>query len=368
MRKIRTSATILMGLLAFPALAQPASLPPPAPSQDSLEAASDLTVHHLERMCSPKGMMQYAFGQTGVPGSTRVEQFLSKGFTMPASFAPFVSAKPMSTAWSNRLFQMEYTFRPTDKAQAEAVMMALGKTLASDGGWTQVERTLENTPMSQANAIGWLSFEKAIEADGAPTRVFLALDYSLGEVSLTCSREDLTAAQFGEAFGRLPSGTPRPALPEIPVPLALVASRCGEEAVLADMRGLIAEERFADTFSAKMLERTSYRDRLTTWMMWKLEQSGKIDGMEVAGLVLRASGKASPDGNPLAAMEKLLDMMPIVKRMGSAQKANDPQALCLALVDFQAWISSVDAITLKQTVAAHAALEAKARELGVSLD
>lgn len=117
-----------------------------------------------------------------------------------------------------------------------------------------------------------------------------------------------------------------------------------------------------------MLERTSYRDRLTTWMIWKLDQSGKIETMDIVGIVMNAAGYASPNGNPLAAMEKVLDMMPIVKRMGDARTANDPAALCLSLADFQVWVQEVDAITLKQTEAAHTALESKARELGVSLD
>lgn len=370
MQKRRTLALIMLNCLAFPALAQPQPLPRNAagPVEPQPDAASSLTAAHLERMCSPKGAMQYAFGEASVPGSTKIEQLIAKGFAMPTSFAPFARAQPMSTEWSNRLFQMTYTFRPTDDAAARAFMLAIGTILVQDGGWTQVERDFDNTPMSMINAVGWLSFEKASEADGAPTRVFLALDHSLGEVSLTCSREDLTKAQFGEAFGRLPAGTPRPAVPEIPVPAGLGPDRCGDEAVLAEMRSLIAEERFADTFMARMLERTTYRDRLTTWMMWKLEQSGKVDPMVLVNLTLDAVGGASPGGNPFAAMEKFIDMMPIVTRLGAAEKAEDPQALCLALVDFQGWVRDVDAITLNQTGAAHRALEAKARELGVSLD
>lgn len=370
MQKRRTVALIVLNCLAFPALAQPESLPghPAGPAEPRPDAAAVLTASHLERMCSPQGAMQYGFGETGVPGSTKIERLIAKGFAMPTSFAPFTRAVPMATDWSNRLFQMTYTFREADDAAAETFMLELGAILAREGGWTQVQRDFDTTPISQLNAVGWLSFEKAIEADGAPTRVFLALDHDLGEVSLTCSREDLTAAQFGEAFGRLPPGTPRPAVPDIPVPAGLTAARCGEEAVLAEMRNLIAEDRFADTFMARMLERTTYRDRLTAWMIWKLEQSGKVDPMVLANLTLDAVGDASPGGNPFAAMEKFIDMMPIVTRLGRADKAEDPQALCLALVDFQGWVRDVDAITLKQTDAAHRALEAKARQLGVSLD
>jgi len=368
MQQRRTLALIFLTCLAFPAFAQP--LPGNSADRGVMgpDAAGELTAAHLERMCSPKGAMQYGFGETGVPGSTRIERLIDKGFAMPASFAPFARAVPMATDWSSRLFQMTYTFRQPDDAAAEGFMLAIGKILVRDGGWTQVERDFDTTPMSQLNAVGWLSFEKPVDADGAPTRVFLALDHALGEVSLTCSREDLTAAQFGEAFGRLPAGTPRPAVPDIPVPAGLSAARCGEEAVLSEMRSLMAEERFADTFMARMLERTTYRDRLTTWMMWKLEQSGKVDPMVLANLTLDAVGGASPGGNPFAAMEKFIDMMPIVTRLGQADKAEDPQALCLALVDFQSWVRDVDAITMKQTSAAHRALEAKARQLGVSLD
>lgn len=362
------AAPIMLVLAGFPALAQPLASNAGDAPPNGQSAVSGLTAARLNRMCSPAGMMQYAFGETAVPGSTKVEQIISPGFTMPASFAPFARAKPMATAWSNRLFQMTYSFKLADEEEAQDIMAQIGDVLEEEAGWIYVERDFDNTPLSMISAVGWLSFEKVVEVDGAPTRVFLALDHGLGEVTLTCSREDLTRAQFGEAFGRLPEGTPRPALPEVAIPPALDPVRCADEAVLAGMRDLIAEERFADRFSARMLERTSYRDRLTTWMIWKLDQSGKIDAMEIVGLVMKASGYASPDGNPLAAMEKVLDMLPIVKRMGDAQKAGEPQSMCLALADFQSWIAEVDALTGKQTAAAHAALEAKARELGVSLD
>lgn len=368
MRFSLAAAPILLVLAGFPALAQPVAESPANEAADGPPAAATLTAAQLNRMCSPAGMMQYSFGETGVPGSTKVEQIISPGFAMPASFAPFERAKPMATAWSNRLFQMTYSFKLADEDEAQDIMAQIGEVLEEEAGWTYVARDFDNTPLSMINAVGWLSFEKAVEADGAPTRVFLALDHGLGEVTLTCSREDLTRVQFGEAFGRLPEGTPRPAMPEVAIPPALDPVRCADEAVLAEMRSLIAEERFTDRFSAIMLERTSYRDRLTTWMIWKLDQSGKIDTMEIVGLVMKASGYASPDGNPFAAMKKVLDMLPILKRMGEAQKADNPPALCLALADFQSWIGEVDALTSKQTEAAHGALEAKARELGVSLD
>lgn len=361
------AASLALGMAAS-TLAQPVGDSTSSAASDASVSLANLSAQRLERMCSPKGAMQYAFGETGVPGSTRVEQLITPGLVMPESFAPFENAKPMSTAWSNRLFQMTYSFKLADEELAQDIMSQIGEVLEEDGGWTYVYRDYDNTPMSMISAVGWLSFEKTVEVDGEPTRVFLALDHGLGEVSLTCSREDLTRAQFGEAFGRLPEGTPRPAMPQVDIPASLNATRCADEAVLSEMRDLLAEDRFSDRFSAKMLERTSYRDRLTTWMIWKLDQSGKIETMDIVGLVMEASGYASPTGNPLAAMEKVLDMMPIVKRMGDARTAEDPQAFCLALADFQIWVREVDAITLKQTEAAHVALEAKARELGVSLD
>lgn len=361
------AASLALGMAA-PTFAQPVGDSTSSTATDTPISLANLSAQRLERMCSPNGAMQYAFGETGVPGSTRVEQLITPGLVMPDSFAPFETAKPMSTAWSNRLFQMTYSFKLADEELAQDIMSQIGEVLEADGGWTYVYRDYDNTPMSMISAVGWLSFEKTVEVGGEPTRVFLALDHGLGEVSLTCSREDLTRAQFGEAFGRLPEGTPRPAMPQVDIPASLNATRCADEAVLSEMRDLLAEDRFSDRFSAKMLERTSYRDRLTTWMIWKLDQSGKIETMDIVGLVMEASGYASPTGNPLAAMEKVLDMMPIVKRMGDARTADDPQAFCLALADFQLWVREVDAITLKQTEAAHAALEAKARELGVSLD
>jgi len=116
----------LSARFAVPLLALAAhSLPAPA-----LAAHGDAQVIPpaimLANMCRPQGAMQFAFGQTGVPGSTRAEGMLGRGFGVPRAIAPFQTAQPRSTEWSGHFMEMAYSLPITDKDEAQAIMDALG--------------------------------------------------------------------------------------------------------------------------------------------------------------------------------------------------------------------------------------------------
>jgi hypothetical protein len=359
----RTTLALALLACAVPLQAQDV-IQPPAPE---IARTADLSSEALERMCSPAGTMQYAFGATGVPLSSRVEQIASKGFGLPEGFAPFERAQPMSTPWSGRLFQMTYAFEEPDAETAELAMEALFDQLEALG-WIYAPEDFGDLPLYLGNSAGYLRFERPVTVDGAETRLLLSLDHFADEVSMTCMRDDLALANANEAFGKLPPGTPRPVLPEIVIPPALTPARCAEESVLAEMRELMASKGFFDSFSARMFERMTYRERLSAWMLWKLNESGKVDSTELIGLGLDAAGGASPEGNLFAAFEKVFDLFPLIGKLGEAQKAQDPAAMCAALVEFQDWMVEVDTITSAQTQAIHRSLEAEAARLGVSLE
>lgn len=321
----------------------------------------------LERMCSPVGAMQFAFGQTGVPGSTRLDGLLQRSFTAHSAMHPFVKAQPRATEWSGRLMEMTYSFPSPDEDSAYDVMEALAAIL-EEAGWSYLNMPLDEAPMYLVSVSGFASFEKPVEGDSGPSRVLIGLDYGLGEVTLTCGRDDLLRAHANEAFGKLPHGTLRPLVPEIAVPDIGDMARCTDPAVLAQMESMFATSQLSDEYFAAMLARTNYRDRLTSWMLWKLDESGKISSEELVELSFDSVGAASPGGNPFAALAMLSEMFPLIDAIAAAEKSRDPAALCQSLIPFRAFIGKADAITLKQTDAVQARLTREAARLGVSLE
>lgn len=354
MKRWRRWVMLAMALGAQPLSAQDASVPIP-------------TTAMLERMCSERGAMQFAFGQTGVPGSTRVESLLRQGFRLPPALAPFTEARPRATEWSGRLMEMTYAVPMADEAQAYALLETLGNAL-EEAGWSYTELTVDEAPMYLVAVAGYVTFERAMEGENGPTRALAGLDYALGEATMTCARDDLLRTHAEEAFGKLPPGTPRPAVPDIPVPLVADVARCGEAAVIAEMEAMMAERKLRDEFMAAMLARTNYRDRLTSWMLWRLGESGRISSEELIELSFASIGGASPGGDPFAALKRIETMFPILERVAAAETARDGAGLCRGLVEMHGWLAEVDAITLAQTEAVQARLTREAARLGVSLD
>jgi hypothetical protein len=234
-------------------------------------------------------------------------------------------------------------------------------------GWRVLEMPPEEAPIYLVGYAGTHAFSRPHTIDGKQTRVLLALSHDFGELTMTCGRDDLLHDHAEEAFGKLPPGTPRPRMPDIAVPQVRSEAECADPTRLAEVEAMMIDGR-ADGFTAAMLGRTSYRDRLSTWMMWKLESSGKISSEQLLKVGLSSLGQASPGGNPFAGLAMITEMFPIIDRIDKAAKAKDAAAMCRGLIPLQAWMTRVDAITLRQTQGVQAALEAEARKLGVSFD
>lgn len=357
----------LTARLALPLFALAAHfLPAPAlAAQDGGPAIPPANV--LARMCSPQGAMQFAFGQTGVPGSTKTEGMLGGGFATSPAMAPFQKAQPRSTEWSGHFMEMAYSLPITDKDEALGIMDAIGAAL-EEAGWTRLNLPHDETPIYLGGVSGYATFERPVETETSQTRILIGLDHQLGELVLTCARDDLLRTHFSEALGNLPAGTPRPNVPEIAVPLVKDATSCSDPALLARMDEMLATGDFGQGFLSTMVARSSYRDRLTTWMWWKLEESGKIPVDDLLEMMWSSMGDGSPGGNPFAALEMISEMFPTLEGVAAAEKTRDPQAVCLSLLPFHEWITQVDTITFNQTEAFQSRLSHEAARLGVSLD
>lgn len=326
------------------------------------------TAAALERMCSPRGAMQYAFGQSGVPMSSKIESMLERKFKLPPALAPFTGAAPRSTEWSGQFMEMTYSVRipKAEEPRAKALMERLGSALSA-AGWTKEAVAEGEVPLYLGGYSGDFVFSRALPEQGERKRVLLALSYDLGELTLMCGRDDLMYAHAEEAFGKLPPGTPRPTVPEIALPTIRTAQDCASPELQNETRALFADGG-ADRFMAAMLARTGYRDRLTTWMIWRLDSSGKITPDRLMRVSMSALSGARPRGDPFAALALLDEMFPIIDQMIAAEKSNDAAQMCRSIIPFHALMLKADAITLKQTAATQAALTAEARRLGVSLD
>jgi hypothetical protein len=250
------------------------------------------------------------------------------------------------------------------KADADAETARIVAALEGTA-WRRAALDVGASPLYLAGYGGENRFAQPVEGD---TTVLLNIDYMFGALTLTCGRQDLLKAHAGEVFGQLPPGTPRPQVPEIAAPVVGDVAACSSPAIIAQMQEMMRTQKSATPFMGRMMERTTYRDRLTTWMTWKLEQSGKIGKEQVMQLILSSAGQGSPGGDPLAALKMLDGMFPILDAVGNAAKAEDPVAFCKGLVSMEQWLVKVDAITLKQTQSTQAALSAQAKRLGVSLD
>jgi hypothetical protein len=351
-----------MRLIGFGLLAGAIFTAHPAWAQD---ATAVPTAAMIERMCSSAGASQYVFGQTGVPGASKAMRSMTKGLALPASAAPFDHAKPWSTEWSDRLFAIEYTAPLLAEDAFDGFAEDLDAILW-DAGW-EAKPADYDPPLYMMTATGDWTWTRPDPTAPEPAELVLGLSNLLGNLTLTCGRSDLMRAHAEEALGELPPGTPRPTVPDVPVPPLRSEADCAQADVVAEMEALLASDE-ANSFMAQMVARTTYRDRLTSWMLWKLDKSGKISSDRLLELSFSAVGSASPGGNPFAQFEMIGEMLELIEPIAVAEEAHDASALCRALVPLEGWMARVDALTFEQTEATQSALTAEAARLGVSLD
>ena len=320
----------------------------------------------LTQMCRADGSAQFTFGQTGVTGSTKLEASIGSGIALPEAYLPFTKAQPRSTEWSGKFMEMQYSVLMPDKAAAAVVIDALNTSFAASG-WTTLEPLGHEAPLYLLGYSQGTLLERRTGEAGDGKRVLLNVDVGLGELVLTCGHDELLRTHAQEVFGKLPPGTPRPQVPEIPVPPLRSEVDCVNPEILTQVNAMMASGG-ANAFMSQMMARTTYRDRLSSWMLWKLDTSGKITPERLIKLSMSAIGGASPGGDPFASFKMIEEMFPLLEGLAAAENAKDMGAVCRSLIPFESWLTRVDAITLKQTQATHTALTAEAQRLGVSFE
>jgi hypothetical protein len=362
MKRLLTAGIALL-LTASAAFAQAGAPPVPTPEA-------------LEWMCHTEGAGGFRFGQVGVPGTTSLEGALVySGLALPDFARPFRSGDPSATGWSNRLREVYfYAASPDDPGMADAQVKAVGNALERMG-WSSI-LPMRNGPNEPTYAMDYsegLVFEKPADGLAGRTRVLLNVrhDHELGGLTLICGREDLLRVGDEENFGHLGHGTPRPLMPELDIPQVSAPADCDQPKIRASITRLLALGTDGRSMAippdryilAKMVARTAYWDRLSTWMLWKIEESNKLSleqfrALEIKAGILEQRGRDFYEENIFPLMIDFVD----------AAKAGDRQAVCRSLIPFLPVLARGDEVMRDETLPTRKLLESEAKRLGVSLD
>lgn len=335
---------------------------------ETLTAAREapfVTASQLNAMCNPKGAFQFSFGQTGVPFSSKLENLIERRFKLPHSYTPFTSAQPSATKWSGKLYEMNYAFKSSDPEIREMTMIEVAEVIDA-AGWQRLDPA-EDPPMYRAGYSGDFAWEKALADEVGEPKLYLALSNMFGEVRLSCGRDDLMRVHAEEAFGKLAPGTPKPSMALIDAPATFSAADCSKPEIAAQLERFENEGRPNDYMTA-LFARSDYNERLTTWKMWKLEQSGKISAEALLDIGLKGVEAGSQSGNIFAHFKMLEELFPIIDRLAASQKTGNRDAMCQAFIDFNKLLGRMEAATNRQSQTTQAALDAEASRLGVSFD
>jgi hypothetical protein len=263
------------------------------------------------------------------------------------------------------MFEINYHWKNADKVAREAFRDDLA-TAIDDAGWQPLP-TDEDPPMYRAIYAGDYAWKLPREAGDARPELYLSIADIFGKVTLSCGRDDLLRRNAEEAFGKLPAGTPRPQLASLELPPIMSSTDCAKPEQSAELDAFLEQGRPGEFISA-LFARSDYNERLTTWKMWKLEQSGKISPQQLLEIGMRGLQEGSAGGNILAHFALLEEMFPLIDRMGIAQKERNRPALCQAFVDFNHLLARMESATMAQSISTQNALDVEAKRLGVSFD
>ncbi len=346
----RTWLCLLAALAASPARGQ-SDIPIPAGET-------------IERMCSPAGTYQFAFGETGVPGGSKLMRTISRGSPLPASAAPFENAKPWSTEWTDRLFAMEYIAPVLEEDAFTAFAKGLDAVL-TQAGW-QSKPADYDPPFYMLTVTGERTWTRPDPTTAGAAELVLGLTNGFAELVLACGRSDLMLAHVQEALGELPPGTPRPVEPAIPiVPVPTVAD-CASPEIAAEIDAFLADGN-PGSFARSLFARANHEERLSQWMMWRLGEAGASDD-ELLELAMNA---AMLDGEPEgfeASLDAFMGLLPLITALDDAQRAGDRDGVCRALVSVTEIYARMAANGTVQTRALEAAYRREAPKYGIDPD
>lgn len=342
-------------------------LPALAAARDSRETLfAQIDALPMDRMCSTKGVYQYAFGGTDAPVSLLPS---IDRMRLPPSAAPFKDVALGTTKWSSRFVGATYELETDSVATALAAIQRLARHFRARG-WIAKEHVddgadfgLVDLPPGEGE-VNFYSAEAAMSGEGR-TDVRVGLTRLGTTVTFTCEDMAMAVLNMEEALGNLPVGTPRPVRVEMPRPEALDPAIYDTPAGKARIEAIGGDP---DALTRFILQRSRFAERLVTWKTDRLKKSGKVSSERMLRLTLGALQRGSPGGNPLAAFDDLMTMLEDAAEMGKLDEAGDAPGACRVAIRMLRKVERMEAVTAGQWAAVEAAIDAEAKRLGVSLD
>lgn len=300
----------------------------PAPA--AAQSVKRIDAQMVARFCPGMESSQL---KPGLPISAQDQAFIKSLNRLPPDFTPFTEADLEMTSWSGKLAGITYRGASPDGDANRAWSEALVTTLQNEG-WTELSQIDLASPLPYFAHY----FERDVDSGSGRRTLFLEFD-TPGALVLRCGDLQLFEIQKNEAQDMLEEGSPRPPqLGDLETALRLPdESDCDDPMLLQAFRepGRIDEtseafQKFAAAGENVAKVATS-RQRLVTWLKWKLLRSGKVDQDRLWQLEDKASESAKT--NPLTLSE---DVLVAVGKVSDAVQAKDgagkPKAICRSMV------------------------------------
>lgn len=364
MKNVFTAASLFC-VLSSPLVAQQSA----APSSNPLPAFS---AQDLQQMCSADGVFQFEFGQTDVPGSTRIEKLMRMAFPLPDRFAPFAQMQTFGSAWSRKFTRAEFQTKPFDEeviyklADVPAIAAAIGPMLESSG-WTRKE-TIDslNTPMYLIGSVGEYTWEKEIAWGEETSKLFFNVDAFAGQAILTCTHDRLSLLFLQEGLGRIPDGTPRPEAPDLPFIPVPDLETCLSPAYTAEIEAFMANGR-PNSFIGALLARSDHHTKLSQWIGWRLEQAGMTKD-EVFKMMMDSIVMEDGANSLSASLDIFGQLFPLLDGLSNARKSGDRLEACKSFVAITDIYNKLETNAQAQTAELEQRARVHAERLGISLD
>jgi hypothetical protein len=307
----------------------------------------------IERMCRATGALDHEFGSRDVP-----RQFMPSSLNplpLDDAYAPFTAVKIETTKWSRRFHSAVYEAETASQEEAKAAAAAIAARFKAVGWIDPIAGS------RYAGTDGNISLVS--EPPGSEEGAMILLNPAGTKLAFSCLSVPLALVSLDEAFGHLAPGTPKPVLPRSPVPEGFDAAQCDDPAARAQF--LAVSSSGTDPLTRYIDERMDFAERMITWKLDRLRDSGKIseDGI---GRFLFGQFDTPVSRNSLqAGLEIFESMDEDVKAYGAATNGAES---CRALVAILGKLRAIADATDPQRQAMEAAIDREAARLGVSLE
>ncbi len=359
----------LATLCATPLTAQVSATQSAESLEPSKEAfATNLTARQLDRMCSTKGAFGYAFGTLDVPTSTKTQRLMRQRLKLPDAYQPFENMQPYATLWSRELAQIEYTTREFDpnvsfsKADGAALGEQIDPLLRALGWERHITPDPGEVPMYLLGTVGDYTWKKTTGTGAQRSIIYLSVDAFAQQIYLTCAHDQLLQKLMREGLGRIPDGTPRPELPELPMARAPTMATCLAPENAAELEAFMSNGR-PTNFITIALARGDYHQKLARWIEWRLEAAG-MDADALFDLMMDWA-----DPGKMTDSFALLKQLPgLLSTLDKARDSGDQKAACSALVALSGFFDQTERKAMAQTSEFEKRARVHAKKLGISLD